>query len=79
MKIPGFTAEASLYKTDEYYHMIGAANQVDGAIQLAQIGSIPFPIRCIPGCLIACNRCKQQFGLQGNCIARCCFPWPQPL
>ncbi len=75
MKIPGFTAEASLYKIDEHYNMSGATNQTHGVILLAQIESKPSHVigGCNPGCLRACNRCKQQFGLQGNCITRCCI------
>jgi hypothetical protein len=36
MSMPGFTAEASLYKTGGYYHIAGTLNQGEAAIQPAQ-------------------------------------------
>jgi hypothetical protein len=35
MNIPGFTAEASLYRESEHYRMAGAHTHADGAIQPA--------------------------------------------
>jgi hypothetical protein len=37
MKIPRFTAEASLYTTEERYHMVQIISQSEGAIQPALI------------------------------------------
>jgi hypothetical protein len=36
MKMPGFTAEASLYTAEERYHMVQIISQAEGAIQPAQ-------------------------------------------
>jgi len=38
MRMPAFSAEASLYQTSGYYRMVGAPIQAEGAIQLAAIG-----------------------------------------
>ena len=74
MKVPGFIAEISLYKSHEHYNMIGTATQTRGGVQLSQIESEQSRVigGCNPSCLRSCNRCRQQFGLQGNCITRCC-------
>jgi hypothetical protein len=54
MKIPGFTAEVSLYKPSESYNIAGADGQAIDAIQLA------WGIDCLPMCLIrARRRCHQ--------------------
>ena len=49
--IPGFTAEASLYKAINPYHMIGMLQQADGVIRPAQIASDP---SCFPECFREC-------------------------
>ena len=36
MRLPGFTAEASLYKTSQSYQMTGSLVQADGGIHPAQ-------------------------------------------
>jgi hypothetical protein len=54
MKIPGFTAEASLYKTGGCYHMTGDFAQVDVAIRPS--------IHCDPSCLDNCeNSCPEPY------------------
>lgn len=70
MEIPGFTAEASLYKAINLYRMNGPRRQADGVIQPAQIGPGPScflecfrdciqegipPFQCGPACRQQCN------------------------
>jgi len=76
MRMPGFTAEASLYKTSEPYYMTGILEQARGDVQAAQFPipeppfprPIPFPPRprCVRLCFPECRRI---------CIpGRGCFP-----
>lgn len=52
MNMPGFTAEVSLYKAINHYHMVGAIHQDDGTVHPAQTESgDPF---CVPRCFRAC-------------------------
>jgi len=71
MNMPGFTAEVSLYKTINHYHMIEAIHQADGTVYAAQSGTgDPFcfgrcfreciedgfpPFQCGPACRQECN------------------------
>lgn len=54
MSLPGFTAEASLYKTDEYCYSVGSMATLDGDVHLAQAvipKDIEFEFRpgaCVP-------------------------------
>ena len=93
MNMPGFTAEASLHRTSDSYHLAGTVNQVDGAIYLATAFS------CNPFCLSSCNDdCLSQCGVvhgdvvfidrrcfiacSVGCIGKCCdltLPRPMPL
>jgi hypothetical protein len=59
MKIPGFTAEASLYTTEERYHMVQIISQAEGAIKPAQI---------IGGCM---SRCMRSCGDDDFCYYDC--------
>jgi hypothetical protein len=49
MNMPGFTAEVSLYKTTNHYHMIEAVHQADGTVHAALIGN------CFRDCFRACR------------------------
>ncbi len=50
MNVPGFTAEASLYRTSRHYHIGRTAIHAEGTIQPA----IRNP-RCMEDCLDMCN------------------------
>jgi hypothetical protein len=63
--IPGFTAEASLYKAINPYHMIGMFYQADDVINPAQIGS---GSSCFRECI---NNCLQEGFLPFQCGPRC--------
>ena len=75
MSLPGFTAETSLYKTEQHYQGAGSFAQGDGAI---------FPAQWPPGCrpiigfrreerFIAClDRCRAEGGTPGGCWRGCC-------
>ena len=71
MKMPGFTAEASLYKTSERYYMVGT-----GAISAAQEGAIARD-RAVVEPQIACCICGHWKGLGGRfkcfCSPDCVF------
>jgi hypothetical protein len=61
MRMPGFTAEASLYNTSEHYAIHGTFAQADGAVHPAL-----FLLRgCDRTCLFDCVR-----GCQISCAAR---------
>lgn len=53
MSMPGFTAEVSLYKTMNHYHMIGAIHEADGTVHAAQIslGNPPCFVQCFQECI----------------------------
>jgi hypothetical protein len=62
MNMPGFTAEASVYKTSERYHALAAVShyQTDGAI---------LPASCIGECMYDC---REMGGLgRGACLRLC--------
>jgi hypothetical protein len=63
MKIPGFTAEASVVKTSERYHALVAVahHQTDGAIR---------PASCRSECM---RDCRQAHGSAGLCVRLCRF------
>lgn len=42
MKMPGFTAEVSLYNINDYYHAAIEANQVSGVVHPALLIAQPF-------------------------------------
>ncbi len=48
MAVPGFTAEASFYKTGAHYQMTGALEQDGGTVRPAQIPAPDSPIPPIP-------------------------------
>ena len=61
MSLPGFTAEASLYKTSERYQITGTVTQAEGTIHLAQGippvgGNWPSQPSCTADCLIRCRK-----------------------
>lgn len=66
MNMPGFTAEASLYKTSGNYRMIGTFDSVEGSVQLAQ-GN------CFRNCM---EECVDEGLLPIQCLSIChhkCF------
>jgi hypothetical protein len=54
MNMPGFTAEASVYKTGEYYHMAGAPHVMagDSTRQARVVASL------MRGCTSICKCCE---------------------
>jgi hypothetical protein len=64
MNIPGFTAEASLYRKIERYRMAGAHAQADGAIQPAQRGN------CYWDCMANCTDLDYYCSVNCNCFCR---------
>jgi hypothetical protein len=84
MRLPGFTAEDSLYKPSGHYHMTGTVDQVEGvghgiilvAVSfqpwLNQFLVQPFCYRRQPDCYYDCmKRCTDDpFYCDHNC--RCC-------
>lgn len=71
MSLPGFTAEASLYKTNEYYHSTVHLTPPNVHVHLAQV-QLPkniddFIVRCYPNFREVCSQlCTPDFG---------CFPF----
>jgi len=66
MNIPGFTAEASLYKTSERYHMAVRLSQAPEAIYL-QVGPKGVDKECFWDCYEDCigpctKHCHEQGG-----------------
>jgi hypothetical protein len=66
MTMPGFTAQAALYRTSEhYYHTIGTLTQAVDTIHPAQLGE---------PCSVCCDRCFQRCFegcLTLTCLRRC--------
>ncbi len=72
--MPGFTAEVSLYKTSNRYHMIGATPQAGGMVHAAQIA--PGGASCFSQCF---RECIQDGFLPFQCGPACrrqCNPLP---
>jgi hypothetical protein len=67
MGMPTFTAEASLYQTNERYRMAGAIVQTEGIIQPAQRSVNPY---CYRSCY---NFCRSDPNLYeyNNCTSSC--------
>jgi hypothetical protein len=67
MKIPGFTAETSLFKTSQSYHVARTLGQTAAAIRPAVIRD--------PDCVSACvDRCADSSSPQAcfnHCFRRC--------
>jgi hypothetical protein len=63
MNMPGFTAEASLYKTINHYHMIEAIHQADGTVHAAQLD-----LDCYSQCI---SECIQSDGAGAQCGPAC--------
>jgi hypothetical protein len=56
MSLPGFTAEASIYKTSEYYQMVGTLDQADNTLRPAMLRfSSLFVDPCVSTCLQICR------------------------
>jgi hypothetical protein len=60
MNMPGFTAEASLYRTSAHYHLVTNLGQAEGGIHPAQFGSLVGPF--VPG------RCRHHFEPNRSCF-----------
>ena len=66
MRMPGFTAEESIYRTTRQYRTHVTFNQTDGAIRPALVGETDEPVgwefcvqQCKPKCIKA-NGCNQK-------------------
>jgi hypothetical protein len=72
MGLPGFTAEASLYKTNQHYEGAGSFAQANGVIYPAQV------CRPVAGSVqeerfIACMiQCRGGGGTYSGCYRTCC-------
>jgi hypothetical protein len=64
MNMPGFSAEASLYKTSGSYRMAGALGQADAAIRPAALDA---------ECVLEWGGayCRRQCGSSRTCYTRC--------
>ncbi len=75
INMPGFTAEVSLYKTINHYHMIEGIHQADGTVHAAQFGDPDDP-NCFEDCRDDCLALGFPFS---TCIPLCmrvCDPQP---
>jgi hypothetical protein len=78
MEMPGFTAGASLYKTEGHYYTRSTSNQVRAAI-LPALGAGDGAGGCLDNCT---SKCDNLDGIAyQRCVTRCghiCFPTGQP-
>jgi hypothetical protein len=73
MRMPGFTADISLYQANAHYPMVWAFNQTSGVVHLARIID---PLTCTNQCRRDCQSI-QDFYERRACIAGCddyCYP-----
>lgn len=71
MKMPRFTAEESLYRTAECYHMVKTVNQADSAIYPAQDTSAS--TEGFFECYLDCNGvCRDKPACFRRCITKFC-------
>ena len=61
MNMPGFTAEASLYKTSECYHIAGTRDQADGTVHPA------YGIKNVKNALLIYDIFRGLFSTYGCC------------
>jgi hypothetical protein len=66
MRMPGFTGEASVYRTSQQYLMTEAPAQACGAIQPASF----LDRRCYAKCRLTCD-CSNFPGPKGVCMRLC--------
>ena len=79
MNVPGFTAEAALYRTRRPYHVAGKwADATQGRVVLAQVPPCGTFVGCLVDPVLGANcanncihRCKDA---SGNIIIECCPP-----
>lgn len=64
MKMPGFTASSSLYKTNRAYRVLGVFVDAEEIVNPASGGSF-----CLPGCLTLCLKMGES---EESCIINCC-------
>jgi hypothetical protein len=83
MRIPGFTAEESSYRTTRQYRTHVTFNQTDGAIRPALVGETEEPVgfefcvqRCKPGC-IKTKGCNQMAPAKAAQCKLDCESWCQ--
>jgi hypothetical protein len=65
MNIPGFTAEASLYRDSGQYQMAGAHTHADGAIQPAISRS-----NCYWDCMASCDDLAYYCSVNCSCFCK---------
>lgn len=92
MRTPGFTAEASLYQTNEHYHIFRTLGQCVNTLDAAIVGQVG---GCNGGCLDDCNSsfdidsCREQCqtwplksrgkcyqNCNQTCVRQCCYGTP---
>jgi len=66
-RIPGFTAEASLYSSPATYRSNGGSGRRIGAVQPALIGG------CLANCMKSCGN-EDSYYCVTDCLCRC-HPW----
>ena len=76
MRLPGFTADVSLYSTQRHYSMVAHAQPSRGAINPALLRSLLQPAACEPcfgECQDACAPgCFELVGsARGRCLTAC--------
>lgn len=71
MRLPEFTAEASLYKISEQYHMVNVAST-------ASISQVVPAMPCCSACEWALDRCELEGDLRSCSAARRCFGYCSP-
>src|SRR5215813_10151336 len=65
MNMPGFTGEASLYKTSRHYYEAGNLTQTDGVYSaLSILHQLP-PVLDFPFATLCCSSC------QSDCVRQC--------
>jgi hypothetical protein len=66
LRMPGFTAETSLYQTDRSYQGFGRYHAANGSVHPAILD--PF---CVDDCLEKCSVSKLPQACFNHCIKRC--------
>ena len=72
MSLPGFTAETSLYKTEQHYQGAGSSAQANGAIFPAQGCRPIIGFRREERFLACLDRCQAEGGTFLGCRRGCC-------
>jgi hypothetical protein len=79
MNMPGFTAEASVYKVKGHYHTTNIPNEGGGVSEGVRLAQMPFCHRGRANCVLDCEaRCDDDPYYCGiNC--RCCCSGRPPF